>query len=70
MRRSDDLAGAAIDVELSWLAGGQTSILVAALDNLPDRDADVLVVLARVRLRRPTPTAIKQNAGGLHARGG
>jgi hypothetical protein len=64
------LAGAAIDVELSWLARVQTSILVAALDNLPDRDADVLVVLAHVRLRRFTPTAIKQNAGGLHARGG
>ena len=55
---------------LSWLAGCQTSILVAALDDLPDGDADVLVVLSGVRLRRLAPTAIKQNAGGLHARGG
>jgi hypothetical protein len=64
------LAGATIAVELSWLAEGQTSFLVVALDYLPDADADVLVVHARVRLRRLTPTAIKQNAGGLHARGG
>src|SRR6516164_2686129 len=50
--------------------GCQTSILVAALDNLPDRGADILAVLARVRLRRLAPTAIKQDVGGLHARGG
>jgi hypothetical protein len=33
-------------------------------------DADILAVLARVRLRRLAPTAIKQDVGGLHARGG
>lgn len=53
---------------LGWLAGCLTSILVGALDDLPDGDADVLAVLARVRLRRLAPTAIKQDAGGLHAR--
>jgi hypothetical protein len=48
----------------------QTSIFVAVLDDLPDGDADVPVVLARVRLRRLAPTAIKQDIGGLHAGGG
>lgn len=62
IRRSEGGAG--------WLVGCQTSILVAALANLPDDDADVLVVHACVRLRRLTPAAIQQNAGGLHARGG
>jgi len=55
---------------LRWLAGCQTSILVAALDDLSDADLDLAVVLACVRLRRLAPTAIKQNVGGLHARGG
>ena len=48
----------------------QASILVAAFDDLPDRDPDVVTVLARVHLRRLAPTAIKQDVGGLHAGGG
>ena len=52
------------------LAGAKRSIIVAALDDLPDGNADVPVVLARVRLRRLAPTAIKQDVGGLHAGGG
>ena len=45
------------------------SVLVAAVDDLPDADVDVLVVLARVCLRRLPPAAIKQDAGGLNASG-
>jgi hypothetical protein len=55
---------------LRWLDGCQTLILVAVLNDLPDSDADVPVVLACVRLQRLAPTAIKQGIGGLHASGG
>jgi hypothetical protein len=43
---------------LRWLARCQTSILAAALDNLSDRDPDVVTILARVRLRCSAPTTI------------
>jgi hypothetical protein len=41
---------------------------VAALDYLPDGDADVLVALARVRLCGLAPASVEQRAGGRHAR--
>ena len=40
------------------------------IDDLPDDDADVAALLAGMRLRRLAPTPIKQDIGGLHARGG
>ena len=51
------------------LNGGPTSILTPLLDNIPDGDADVLVVLARVRLRGLAPAPIEQGLGGGHTRG-
>jgi hypothetical protein len=59
VRRSDDLAGTAIAVR-SILAVG---------DDLPDRDPDVTVVLADVRLWRLAPTAVEQDAGRRDTRG-
>jgi hypothetical protein len=44
------------------LKGRPASILVAALDDLPDSDADVLAVLSRMVLRRAAPAAIQQDA--------
>ena len=44
-----------------------TSILIAALDDLPDGDADVLVVLACVLLRGLTPAPVEQDGDGLYA---
>ena len=43
------------------LYGRSTSIL-AALDDLPDSDADVAAVLAGVGLQRAAPAAIQQDA--------
>jgi len=51
------------------LNGGPTSILTPLLDYIPDGDADVLVVLARVRLRGLAPAPIEQGLDGGHARG-
>ena len=45
------------------------SILIAALDDLPDGDADVVAVLSGVGLRRAAPAAIQQDACRRHARG-
>src|SRR5262249_37370359 len=39
------------------------------LDDLPDRHLDVVTILGRVRLRRLAPATVKQDVGGLHARG-
>jgi len=41
--------------------------LIAALDNLPDSDADVVAVLSDVGLRRAAPAAIQQYGDGLYA---
>ena len=62
MRGSDDLAGSAIAVK--WLAGGPTSSSVAAIDDLPDGDADVFVVFAR-DLRRHHLAQQAQNCAGF-----
>src|SRR5690242_12372227 len=51
---------------------GQTSILPAPLDdlpNFPDRDLNRAVVLADEGLRWLAPTAVQQRDGGGHARG-
>ena len=40
------------------------------IDYLPDDDADLAAVLARVHLCWFAPTPIKQDVGGLHAGGG
>ena len=40
------------------------SILIAALDDLPDRDADIAAILAD--LRRSAPTPVEQGAGRRH----
>ena len=45
------------------LNGGPTSILTPLLDYIPDGDADVLVVLARVRLRGLAPAPIELRLG-------
>jgi hypothetical protein len=56
---SDDLAGAAVTV----------GSILAAIDDLPDGNANVLVGLADMRLRCFAPTTIKQDVCGLHACG-
>jgi len=55
---------------IGWVGvpDGQRSI-IAALDNLPDGDAEVAAVLSDVGLRRAAPTAIQQDACRRHARG-
>ena len=53
-----------VRLPLKWWT--PTSILIAALDNLPNGDANVLVVLAGVGLRRTAPAAIQQDACRLH----
>ena len=55
---------------LRWLARCQTSILVAALNDLPDADLDLAVVLANVGLRCLAPATVEQRDGGGDARGG
>ena len=42
---------------------------LSTIDDLPDRDADVVAVLANVGLRRAAPAAIQQDACRRHARG-
>jgi hypothetical protein len=41
--------------------------LIAALDDLPDRDPEIATVLAYVGLRRAAPAAIQQYGDGLYA---
>ena len=48
------------------LNGRPTSILTPLLDNIAQCDADVLVVLARVRLRGLAPASIEQRLSGGH----
>ncbi len=45
----------------------QRLFLVISLDDLPDCDVDVLVVLACVRLRGLAPAPVEQGAGRRHA---
>ena len=65
----DAATGAAVRPPAQPLNGRSTSILIAALDDVADGDADVLAVLAGVGLRRAAPAAIQQDACRRHARG-
>ena len=51
---------------LRWLARCQTSILVAALNDLPDADLDLAVVLANVGLRCLAPATVEQRDSSGH----
>jgi hypothetical protein len=47
----------------------RASILATAIDDLPDDNLDLAIVLTGVGLR-PAPTTIKDCDGGLHTRRG
>ena len=58
-----------IQAAVRFMLDQQRLRFLGTIDDLPDGDADVSVVHARVRLRRLAPAAIQQDVGGLHASG-